>query len=45
MHKEKYGGHSHAPHKEGEGFVEKVKHAVGLDHGHKKEKTPEPSAK
>ncbi|KAF2164384.1 hypothetical protein M409DRAFT_56654 [Zasmidium cellare ATCC 36951] len=47
VHREKFGGHSHAQ-KEGggEGFVEKVKHAVGLDgHHHKKEKTPEPGKK
>lgn len=52
VHREKFGGHSHAPkehghhgHKEGEGqsLVDKVKHAVGMDH--KKEKTPEPSTK
>ncbi|KAK4499618.1 hypothetical protein PRZ48_010136 [Zasmidium cellare] len=42
VHRERFGGHSHA---QGEGFVEKVKHAVGLDHHHKKEKTPEPGAK
>ncbi|KAF7195176.1 hypothetical protein HII31_03382 [Pseudocercospora fuligena] len=45
VHKDKYGGHSSAKeqaaadgHKEG--LMEKVKHAIGMDH--KKEKTPEP---
>ena len=44
VHKDKYGGHSSAKeqaaadgHKEG--LMEKVKHAIGMDH--KKEKTPE----
>lgn len=38
VHKEKYGGHSHSPNREG--FTDKVKHALHLDKDKKQEGGP-----
>ncbi|KAF2869580.1 hypothetical protein BDV95DRAFT_498473 [Massariosphaeria phaeospora] len=44
VYKEKYGGHSHPPEKEGAGLTDKVKHALGLEKDKKADGSASPLA-